>query len=366
MAGIPLVHPTWIIKCLSNRPPRLIPTETLLLPAGSVMSHPFSVFSPRYQEGGIFQHMRILNFASDFWNNILKAAGAILCEPTDSLLSKILYLKDTDKARDGIMILPDIIIVDTLEFSEELLNTKYREVTDYCLQGMSFVNMDMNDNYVPTSPGTTPIIVSTDWVSQCLVMGETLDYKSSVLYTMPKDPVRYPMAYKPAAERYTIGDIVSYYTGGISKNEMNTGGAGSGKKQYSTSSTSVAEIVANTTHKKSIGIGKIIQLSRKNKNSSVQVKISPLLVNQHKELTPAQEDRIISAKQLIGKIIVLSSCSFSYQEYGRDDDTVYCASNEWEENENKMYELYNDVKGRTGNGYDDEASDLRMQKSQDY
>eukprot|EP01041_Mallomonas_annulata_P000691 gene691-1321_t len=369
--GTPLVHFSWIYRCLTATPePTLLPIESFTLPSGITMLKPFYIFCPSIPFGGVFASVRVLNLAGEVWGKAMKAAGAILCDATDSLMSKLAMLvgggtggssssdgKNSSagaRADAGVykrpifpsLLLPDIVVVDSLQYSEDMLSDKYLAIVNICLNRSNNNNNNINgdrslssssssSSLVPAvTPPPGPLLVSCDWVAQCIASGEQLETNGVEPFSLPTDKIRRPTVLKNAkGERFGINDIV------LCRKEAQT------QRLADADSSTVVTVTAADI--RDMTLGRIIQFSRKQMNGKILVKIRPLLrvSPSSQEVFPARDDIILAAEQLTCKAVLLTKPSYYELEYTKGDPLIFFASSEWEKEE-RMKSIYTSINSR--------------------
>jgi len=325
-AGIPIVHPMWLLESLSQS--SRLPFTQFLLPAGSSPLHPYFVFRDGDERvddevcAPIFDPTYpFLNLAGPMWASLLENAGAKFC--SGSPASVVTYRKilvtmafaDLDCSE-----LPSYVVVDSYAYSEGELSHSQVDFLHSC--------QSISNSRTSNQKGKFRV-VTTEWVAFCLRVGEYVDPGSSATFHLPRDPARHPLATRGGAlpvekrhvsagnsksERYVVGDVVSYDSGEIGAYDPTCH-----KREHRTRST--------------LAYARIVEFFRKDRCGKISVRLQ-LLERNSSQLslsTSVSSFKIIASSSLRGRLTVFSSRAYFLLPYAKDDDSILYSSPEWEE-----------------------------------
>lgn len=321
------MHFSWVVDSLTQE--SILGLEAYVLPSGQTALYPYFVFASsainRFtcsqsqsdiedeESEGLFTGLTVINAAGGSWDPLLKAAGFTVKPMGKSPLhSKLDQFNDQtiicqNRNRDTNCRLH--ILVDPAHYIEVCSHLKFQGQGATHRQSLSpgkscpisiddVVALDRINHSSKYSAAI--IIVTIDWLANCLALHSYIDPGLSDLYRLPQSPSQHPTVFKlseqAGGDRYSINDIVVYNC-----------------KSF----------------------GRIKSFSRRNYAAPTIAVIQPLRVNPlSRELEPSfEKDVMIDAgpKVLGPKVVVFSRESFDALHYTVSDTSVYVMSPSWEQ-----------------------------------
>jgi hypothetical protein len=250
----------------------------------------------------IFQDLRILNLTGiKIWDDILSLCRVKLSSRNDKILYKQLLstasASNPSSSSSSSSSVVDIIVFDPISFNKSFLYHSHRIPNQKILSNEQLIKQNLllenevkilqhchtittlqQQQQQQEKGGKVMKVVSIDWITHCIAMNTIVPINPLDLFTLPSDPVHYPMAFKmestgnetsvavahhppkasvppaaaPSGERYSKYDLVYF---------------NSSNNAVSASSSSSSPVVS------SLSIGKILSFSRRNEMSIPLVKI---------------------------------------------------------------------------------------------
>jgi hypothetical protein len=268
----------------------MLPFKDYALPTGSSPLHPYFPFKARAIDRGVFSSVRIANTADVMWTRVLTSTGASVVVSDKATL--LLSLQGRTKSHGRVALPPDYIVVDPVaSIGDETVS----EIVSYCRN----------------NTGSSPVIVTVDWVFYCMQTGEVVDPGLSKVFGLCEDTT-HPMVHivenDKRRERYVVGDIVYF-----------------------------------KARDKDRAIGRISEFTKTSRGSRMEAVISALcseLKGKRRVLGRSEEQALccVDVSCLEGRPVVLQSTRYDELEYAKGDVGVFACDVEWERQEAEALE----------------------------